>query len=333
MQPTISSKVATPIDSWYVENCRCPIDKQKFTFADSELTCASGHRYPVLRGIPILLNFQDLPVFLQGKNLDALIQEGLSVPEPSQSVDPYVQEAVAGSNGIMYRSLVGKLAEYPLPGLPLDSGKGKRFLDIGCNWGRWSLAAARLGYEVVGIDPNPRGIFGAHRVARQLGFYNRYVVADARYLPFAPECFDLVFSYSVFQHFPKEDVHQTLVEIERVLAQDGMCKIQMANRNGLRSLVHQMRRGFKEATHFDVRYWAPGELKQNWERLVGKSTISVDGFFSLNPQTTEAHLLPWYFQLVVRLSNVLKRVSRHVPGFFWFADSLYIQASKKKRAA
>jgi SAM-dependent methyltransferase len=330
MRNTLSIRGASPVDSWYVENCRCPLDRQKFTFANSSLTCARGHEYPVVKGIPILLNFEDLPVFLQEKDLDALIEEACAAPETQDSVDPYVQKAVAGSNGIMYLSLIDRLKEYPIPAIPLPQGNGKRLLDIGCNWGRWSIAAAKLGYEAVGMDPNPVAVFGANRVSKQLGVYNRYVVGDARYLPFEAESFNVVFSYSVLQHFPKEDVKRTLIDVRRVLREGGTCKIQMANRNGLRSLVHQYRRGFREGDNFDVRYWSPSELKRSWSALVGKCRLSVDGFFSLNPQSTEAHLLPLRFRLVVLASDILRTLSKWLPPTKWLADSLYVESKKRK---
>ena len=38
---------------------------------------------------------------------------------------------------------------------------GTRLLDIGCSWGRWSLAAAARGYDAVGIDPSLGAIMAA----------------------------------------------------------------------------------------------------------------------------------------------------------------------------
>jgi SAM-dependent methyltransferase len=121
---------------------------------------------------------------------------------PLGEIDPFVQNIIAATNGMLYISLIGKLTDYPIPYLRLPSGEGKRFLEIGCNWGRWCIAAARLGYRPVGIDPSLKGIRAARQVAQQLGIEAHYVVADGRYLPFANGTFDQVFSYSVLQHFP-----------------------------------------------------------------------------------------------------------------------------------
>ena len=49
----------------------------------------------------------------------------------------------------------------------------------------------------------------------------RYVVADARRLPFADDTFDVVFSYGVLQHFSKSDVATSVDEIARVVKRSG----------------------------------------------------------------------------------------------------------------
>jgi 2-polyprenyl-3-methyl-5-hydroxy-6-metoxy-1,4-benzoquinol methylase len=85
----------------------------------------------------------------------------------------------AATNGMLYIRLIGKLTDYPIPYLRLPPGEGKRFLEIGCNWGRWCIAAARMGYRPVGIDPSLKGIRAARQVALHLGIQAHYVAADA----------------------------------------------------------------------------------------------------------------------------------------------------------
>ena len=53
-------------------------------------------------------------------------------------------------------------------------------------------------------------MLAARRICRELGVDVQFVVGDARHLPFANSVFDITFSYSVLQHFPKEDVRITL---------------------------------------------------------------------------------------------------------------------------
>lgn len=61
-------------------------------------------------------------------------------------IDPFVKAAIGATNGSLYQHLVGKLTEYPVPALRLPAGDGRSFLEVGCSWGRWCLAAAQPGH-------------------------------------------------------------------------------------------------------------------------------------------------------------------------------------------
>ena len=64
-------------------------------------------------------------------------------------------------------------------------------------------------------------------------------MADARYLPFPESTFDVVFSYSVLQHFEKQDARVALAEAARVLTVSGTSMIQLPNAFGLRNMLNQ----------------------------------------------------------------------------------------------
>lgn len=311
---------ALELDPWYLENLACPVDKTNLKLESDHLRCENGHHYSVLDGIPIML-----PPGSPAREVRAIYRH---LP-PAQGIDPYVQEVIGATNGIMYIGIIGKLEGYPIPEMRLPFGSGKRLLDLGCNWGRWCIAASRLGYEAVGLEPNPEAALAARRVAAQMGVHSRYVVGDARYLPFRANLFDVTFSYSVLQHFAKEDVKQSLSEVKRVLVPKGRCQIQMANALGLRSFYHQVKRGFRKPRDFEVRYWTPGELENTFREKIGQQVeIMVDGFLSLNPQAKEAKYLPAHYRAVVQLSDRLKNLSTRLPFLLQWADSLYISSIK-----
>jgi SAM-dependent methyltransferase len=188
------------MDPWLVDNLRCPRDHQLLTRKGNTLLCPSGHLYPIHDGVPIMLLEEKPdtePVFVEtlkhaahGTYTDPRKDNPLAPGE----VDHIAQRLVAGSCGLMYRSLINNLKRYPIPRLRLKLGNGARILDIGCAWGRWSLAAASKGYSTVGIDPSIYNVLAARRIASQLGHANNvYLVADGRYLPFVENCFDAVF--------------------------------------------------------------------------------------------------------------------------------------------
>ena len=326
------------LDPWFVGKLACPWDRGLLRLDARSLVCPScARRFPIIDGIPVLLR-DDVPHPHESTLHSIAEARGATQrddpPEPEEvapaadGIDPHVQEAIGATGGYLYEPLIGRMKAYPIPEIRLPEGRGRALLDVGCNWGRWTFAAARRGYDAVGVDPQLGAVKAARRVARQLGLPVRFVAADARYLPFADGVFDTAFSYSVLQHLPKEDVARTLTEIRRVLVPGGQTLVQMPNVFGIRCLYHQARRGFRAARQFEVRYWTPRELKRRFGELVGPSTLSVDGFFSLNPQPAEAHLLPWKFRAVVAASEVLRKASRVFPPLLWAADSLYVSARK-----
>src|SRR5208282_1749811 len=222
----------------------CPRDKQPLCRELDWLSCPSGHRYRIFEGIPILLVSEAEQTHHEGSRALAVAEEGDTTELPQfqlgpGEIDPFVKEVIGATNGSLYEHLVGNLTEYPIPALRLPAGQGRSFLEIGCNWGRWCVAAAQSGYRAVGIDPSLKGIRAARRVAQQLGIRIPYLVADGRYLPFRDSVFDQVFSYSVLQHLSKENARSVLAEVHRVLDQGGQSLIQMPNVFGVRCLYHQ----------------------------------------------------------------------------------------------
>ena len=305
-------------------NLACPRDRAALARRDDEVECASGHRYRVVEDIPVLLVPEDEPT--HGACWTSLDDVG----DVDGDADAFVQNAIAATCGNLYRHMIGNLREYPIPEIRLPSGDGQTFLEVGCNWGRWCVSAARRGYRVTGVDPSLDAIRAAQRVAGELHVDAQYVVADARHLPFADGSFDVVFSYSVFQHFTRAAAVAAFDEIGRVLKPGGRSLVQMANVWGARSLANQLReRRFREPRSlFDVRYWSTGELQRELERAVGPTELSVDGFLTLNPQPADLRLLPRRYRALVRMSEAYRRASSRLPFLVHAADSLYASSRR-----
>ena len=131
----------------------CPRDHTTLTrrSADS-LVCAQGHVYPVVEEVPVLLLDdveQSIDIARASINRAAgregaidqrspeLYLESVGINDEekalvvdlaahdSAKVDPVVSVLIAATNGIAYKSLVGKLSEYPIPELRLPAGQGK----------------------------------------------------------------------------------------------------------------------------------------------------------------------------------------------------------------
>ncbi len=334
----------------------CPIDRSRLQpESDCLLICALGHNYPVVDGVPVLLRddvehtmslawasiarARNEPGAVDLRNAD-LFLESLGVSDAQKDlacelartgknrIDPVVSIIVAATGGYSYKHLIGRLDTYPIPDLPLPSGDGRTLLDIGCNWGRWCVSAAWKGYRVVGIDPSLGAIMAARRVARQLDVDIEYLVADARYLPFVDGGFDAVFSYSVIQHFSRSDAVRAISEVGRILKPSGNCLIQMAHAFGVRSLWQQLRRRFREASNFEVRYWTIPELRSVFHKHIGPSRISAHCYFGLGLEPSDLNLMPRRLSWIIPLSEGLRVLSTRMPPLKYFADSLYISAVK-----
>ena len=327
------------IEQWVRQHLVCPRDHQKLEWAsDGRIVCARGHEYPLIDGVPIMLISDKSSTQEHIKGLTLSRAAGYKaaggqepVPENSDSIDFYVKDVIGATCGAMYNSLIGKLAKYPIPKFPLRTQQDKFLLDIGCNWGRWAIGAAMAGYSPVGIDHNLDAIFAARRVSGQFNLAVYYLVADARYLPFDSNIFDVVFSYSVLQHFSEEDLKLCLAESSRVMKSGGIGMFQMPNRFGLRNIFQQLKRVFKKRrSEFDVTYWDMRRLKNIFSRYLGKTVFIVDGFFSLNPQPSCVDILPRRYRLLIGLSESLKKISKKIKCIVVFADSLYVKSVKSE---
>lgn len=332
----------------------CPRDGLGLTSERSFLFCPAGHQYPIVEGIPVLLldereqtigiardslaaarkvaggeNSID-PYFTSTLGINDAERKGViaDAQKGNSPIDPVAKFMIGATNGILYRDLIGRIKEYTIPELRLLPGEGKRLLDIGCNWGRWCVAAARLGYRPVGIDPSLGAVLAARRVTEQLGLEVDFVVGDARFLPFAAETFDVVFSYSVIQHFDKGAALESVAEIGRVLRPQGRSLVQMPNKLGLRCLFHQLRRGFREPVKFEVRYWTIQELRHLFSSAIGPCHFSVDCFFGIGLQAADSHLMSWGRRCLIRASELLRTFTKHFGIMKYFADSLYVTSIK-----
>jgi SAM-dependent methyltransferase len=322
MRQTIAAEVAAIVT--------CPRDGSRLSWGD-DASCERGHRFPIVGGIPVLFGRGD-PTGFASRTTDRLANDGFAnadVVTPSDRVDAVVQQALLGTNGNLYRHLVGRLDRYPIPEIRLPPGDGRRLLDVGGGWGRWSFAAARAGYRPVVIDPQLELMLAAARVSLQLGIDITAICGDATALPFARGAFDVTFSYSVLQHFSKEAARDAMAEMGRVTAGGGTVLAQLANRWGARQLFTQLLQvlGIRNTGAFRVRYWSVNEMREAFNRLVGPSDVEVDGFFSLNVQPADLDLMPSRYRALIRVSEWLRGRSRAIPALRNVADSLYVRAA------
>ena len=299
------------------------------------LRTEDGRSYPIIDGIPVLLPEEFGDSGSGAASHTYSVTRGEIEPEQWLPTDPHPEEihplvrrSLAAAGGNLYVDLGDRLEEYPIPSFPISNGAGRLMLDVGCHWGRWTIAAARAGFRALGIDPSLNAVLAAKVVSDQVGVSPMFVVGDARHLPLNDSCIDFVFSFSVLQHFSGEDRDSAIEEIGRVLLPGGRTLVQMANARSLLGWYHQARRGFRQGEGFEVRYWSGANLRGAFENSVGRAEIKADAFFSLNAQLADLRFLSFFGKAVVVSSAMLVELSRWLPGLKHLADSLMVDARK-----
>jgi SAM-dependent methyltransferase len=246
-------------------------------------------------------------------------------------VHPHVQSIIDSTGGYLYQACKGHLQEYPIPRIRIQATDKKQLLlDGGCNWGRWTLAAARAGIASVGVDPSLGAVVAARRIRQQLQLPCTFFVGDCRWLPFPAGAFSDVFSYSVIQHFSKADARLAVGEFCRILRPAGRCMVQMPNCFGLRSGYHLLRRRFHPGKNFDVRYYTPHELRTTFRNIFGNANLSVDGFLGLGIQADDLRMMPLRNRVIIRTSEALRKAASWCPPLKNLADSLYVSCVREK---
>jgi 2-polyprenyl-3-methyl-5-hydroxy-6-metoxy-1,4-benzoquinol methylase len=119
---------------------------------------------------------------------------------------------------------------------------GYRLLDIGCGNGTFLLKAREAGWQVVGIDPDPKAI----EMARQFGLDTHVGFIDV--LDGQAECFDVITLSHVIEHI--HDPRAALSAIQRLLKPGGMLYLETPNIQSLGfSIFGKNWRGIESPRH------------------------------------------------------------------------------------
>lgn len=90
----------------------------------------------------------------------------------------------------------------------IDNSNKNLILDLGCGGGREIIKNKG---KVVGIDISFSSLSEAKKI------YENVILADVQYLPFKNNTFDVICSFDVVGHIPKEHKKSTIQEVERIL--------------------------------------------------------------------------------------------------------------------
>lgn len=158
---------------------RCPRCAQPFVAGDP-LRCVEGHAFEVRNGLPRLVvetradeKVKDLTLATRQAFGDQWVRSG---DQARVTLADLYLHLPTGTDKSIFSGLV---------------------LDAGCGMGRYTTLAATLGATAVGIDLS-------HAVDKAAATWPNatFIQADISCAPFAPNSFDLVYSFGVLHHLP-----------------------------------------------------------------------------------------------------------------------------------
>ncbi|WP_433159883.1 bifunctional 2-polyprenyl-6-hydroxyphenol methylase/3-demethylubiquinol 3-O-methyltransferase UbiG [Kribbella sp. CA-247076] len=169
---------------------------------------------------------------------------------------------------------------------------GMRALDVGCGGGFMAEEFARLGCEVVGIDPSPVSIGTARQHAASGGLTIGYLVATGERLPLADESFELAYCCDVLEHV--SSVEQVIKETARVLKPGGIYLFDTINRTpASKVLAIKAMQDWRLTRMVDTRlhcwemFIKPAELEETLRR----HSLRLDEITGLGPRANKLALL------------------------------------------
>jgi SAM-dependent methyltransferase len=155
--------------------------------------------------------------------------------------------------------------------LTLAKPRGRRALDLCCGPGRCSIALARRGYAVTGVDRTRFLLARARARARRARVGIEWVERDMRDFV-RPEAFDLVLSlYTSFGYFEdKEDDQKVLQNVVASLKPGGVFLVDVVGKEVL-ARVHQptMSQSLPDGTTLVQRH----EVFDDWTRVRNEWTL------------------------------------------------------------
>ena len=151
----------------------------------------------------------------------------------------------------------------------LDCLMGLRILDIGCGAGILSEPLARLGAQMVGVDPSEENIAVAAAHAEESGLTIDYRATTAEALAEAGEIFDVVLAMEVVEHVT--DVKEFIATCAAMVKPGGLMIAATLNRT-LKSFAfaivgaEYVLRWLPRGTHQWDKFVTPNELELAFER-------------------------------------------------------------------
>jgi 2-polyprenyl-6-hydroxyphenyl methylase/3-demethylubiquinone-9 3-methyltransferase len=168
---------------------------------------------------------------------------------------------------------------------------GLRALDIGCGGGFLAEEFARLGFDVVGVDPSAVSIEAARQHAAASGLSIEYRVGAGEQLPLEDCMFDVAYCCDVLEHV--SDLDRVVSETARVLKPGALYLFDTVNRTRQSKLLVKMSQDWPltRVVDFPLHDWQmfirPAELAST----LGRHGLHMDEIVGLGPRANKVTVL------------------------------------------
>ncbi len=190
-------------DDELAEALACPRCRGRLTWGETELRCSDGHRYPVVDGIPVLID--------QGAQSDHSRRQA----EWFDSEDTEFEISRPHGTPRLYRWLMNEKFRHSVAGLE-PRLPGATVLTACGGSGMDAEFLARAGARVIASDISLGAARRTSERARRRRLAVRAVVADVERLPFGDRSVDLVYVHDGLHHLA--DPLSAIPEMARVAA-------------------------------------------------------------------------------------------------------------------
>lgn len=217
-----------------------------------------------------------------------------------------------------------------------DVKPGMRVLDVGCGRGEIIRHCMRLGIEVHGIDYAEvatlmtRDVIDSERDTSRDEGAEKFLGAgvcrsDAKHLPFPSDYFDRVLMFDVVEHLHPWELRASMMDIRRVLKQDGQVIIHTAPNRWYDAYAYPWVRRFRtlmgqgQAYPRDPRAITPvnQDVHVNEQDILSmRRTLQDVGFRKIKvwldspPQNRDENVI----------MATLRRIAFDIPPFRWFFE-------------
>ena len=130
---------------------------------------------------------------------------------------------------------------------------GKMLADVGCGGGLFAEELARLGANVIGVDPSAPSLETARAHAEAAGLMIEYRLGSGEQLPLPDASVDIACCVDVLEHV--SDVSAVLIETARILKPGGIYLYDTINRTPFSRLIV-----IKVSQDWSLTAWAPRDL-------------------------------------------------------------------------